>query len=697
MNLDIFFNPESIAIIGVSLSKMNRGQMILLNNERLGYNGKIYGIGSRKGEIKGIKIYDSIEKLPETPDVAIVVIPAKSIPQCLRDCGEKGIKHIVIESAGFSEYSDAKHRLESEVLAIADEYGITIMGPNCIGTINTGIRLAMPFGLFGLPEEPSGISVISQSGGIISSYMRILYNNNISYRKIVSIGNKLRLDEVDFLDYYLNDKETDQVLLYIESIKRGREFFNLCMNAEKPVIAHKSNRSEKTAMFAKSHTTALSADDDVVDAAFRQSAVIRIEDEDGLLLAAKALKMPLMKGNNIAIMSRSGGHGVITVDACAKYGFDIAGFPDDFIDRANGLFNFSVINVQNPLDLGEILDYTIFAEILEEILKLENVDGVITFLNYQPDYEGEMARTFLKRTGELVLKYGKPVATSLVSSPEELLDIAMSQPLPIFPTTLQAAQALFISKDYHERKIKRNSRGSVKDYNLNYDSLNELRSRCTVEKRIPLTDEALRICSSMGLGVIPGIRIADENDIETIDIGFPVALKLLSGQASHKSDVGGVILNIKSGSELSTAIMQIKNSLYRIKPDAAIDGFLVQKMSEPGEEFFIGGRQDPTFGPIVIAGFGGIFLEVIKDRSIRVAPVTKNEAIDMLEELKMFPVLKGTRGKPPLDIEAITDAICRISVLLSECTYIEEIDINPIMVHQEGRGISIVDARMFFE
>ncbi len=697
MNLDIFFNPKSIVIVGVSLTKMNRGQMILLNNLRTGYKGKIYGIGGREGELNGLKIYDGIESLPEIPDVAVIVIPAESVAECMIDCGKKGIKNIVIETAGFSELSVDKRQMEDELLDIADRFGMTMIGPNCIGTINTDLKLAMPFGLFDLPPESSGLSIVSQSGGLISSFMRLLYHNNILYRKIVSIGNKLQLDETDFFEYYINDNDTDRILLYIESIMRGRKFFSLCMGADKPVIIHKSNRYPQTAKVAQSHTTALSADDAVIDAAFRQSAVIRVEGEDELVIAGKALKMPLMKGINMAIISRSGGHGVITTDACSKYGFKLVEFNEEFIKKLNSIFDFSVIKLQNPLDLGEILDYTLFSRILEEVLKLGEVDGVISFLNYQEDYEGAKARTFLDDSRRLSEKYNKPVAQAFVTSPLELMDITMSQPYPVFQSTLQAAQALAISRDYCMRKKKRDGRGRVPKLPVNKKIIESIKKRCEKDNRIPLTDEALKICSAIGLNTVKSITISPDESLKKHKIKFPVALKLLSKDASHKSDVGGVVLNINSKDELSRAIEKMKKSLNKMKPGPAIDGFLIQQMAAPGEEFFIGGRQDPSFGPIVIAGFGGIFLEVIKDTSIRIAPVTKNEALDMLSELKMYPVIKGTRGRLQLDINAMADAICRISSLLAGAEYIKEIDLNPVMVYPDGRGLAVVDARVFFE
>ena len=695
--MEKFFYPRSLVVIGVSITRLNLGHIIVLNNRQKGYEGNIYGVGREDGNIAGAPVYDSVDKLPEIPDVAIIISPAHTVPDFMEACGRKGIKRIVIESGGFSEYAEGQQTLEKKVLEIADRYAMRFIGPNCIGIVNFDIKMMMPFGFF--PKTPSGgrVAMIVQSGGVGSSYLGEFGDNAIIPGKFAAIGNKLQIDEVDVLEYLLSDEKTDVITMYLEGFKRGRAFFDLAVHSHKPLIIHKSNRSNLTAKIAQSHTTALSADDSVVDAAFRQAAVIRAEDDIDFISAVKIIRLPLMKSRRVAVLSRSGGHAVMTVDACAKFGFSLIDFPPAFIENLKTIYNTRVIAHQNPLDLGEIFDYTIFTKILEEALKLPDVDGVLFNHLYIASYEGEMSRDFLSNVSKLVQQYQKPVAMTMVTDAQELANISRNQEYPVFTTPLMAAKALNMSATYYEEKTARDSRGKPVHFDLKASEIETIKDLCVSENRIPLTDEALRIAAAAGIRCITGITVQSAKEAERAALDFPVAVKLLSRDASHKSDVGGVKLNIRNHGELVQSIQDMDEQFKKMIPPPIIDGFLIQKMANDGVECFVGGRQDPVFGPIVIAGLGGIFLEIFKDTAIRLAPVTKSEALDMLVQLQSYPVLQGARGKMKADIEAFADVICRVSQLLVKTPEIDEIDLNPVIVHETGKGVSIVDSRVFFK
>ena len=686
-----FFSPKSMVVVGASATKMNLGQIILLNNKQCGYQGNLYGVGSQAGEVAGIPIYTDIVSLPEVPDVAIFLTPAKTIPALMDACGRKGIRRVVIESSGFSEYSHGDHSLEKEVLDVAARYGIKFVGPNCVGTVNFDIKMMMPFAFFKNPPSGGRVAMIAQSGGVGGTYLHALPENAIIPGKFVSIGNKLQLDEVDFLDYFLKDEETDVVTMYLEGFKRGRAFYDLAVRADKPVIVQKSNRSEASAKIAQSHTTALSSGDDVVDGLFRQAAVIRAEEEREFLNAVKIIRLPPMKGRRVAVLSRSGGHAVLSADACAKFGFDMVPFPPAFLEKLKTLYLTRVIAHQNPLDLGEIFDYTIFIRILEETLKLDNIDGVLFNHLYASTYEAEMSRTFLAGVDKLVREHGKPVAVAMLSDPAELLDVAKSQPYPIFTSPMEAAAALDISATYYERKTRRDNRGSLPVALLDKQLIDSLKQLCTQEQRIPLTDEALDICRSAGLTTVKGWTVRNPEEADAIFPRFPVAVKLISRQASHKTDVGGVRLNIKNRRSLRKVLAELQQAFENIA-----DAFLVQEMAAPGVECFVGGHQDPVFGPVVMVGLGGIFIEVFKDTALRLAPVTNAEARDMVQELKAYPLLQGVRGRQAADVEALVEVIGKVSTLLASAPEIAELDLNPVIVHPAGKGVSLVDARIFF-
>jgi acetyltransferase len=695
--MDTFFHPRSMVVFGASATKMNLGQIVLLNNKQIGYAGALYGVGSQEGEISGIRIYKDVADLPETPDVAIFLTPARVVPGLMESCGRKGIKHIVIESGGFSEYSHGDHSLEEDVLAVAAKYDMKVIGPNCVGVTNFDIKMMMPFAFF--KDIPTGgrVGLIAQSGGVGGTYLRAITGYGIKPGKFAAIGNKLQLDEVDFLDYFLRDEKTDVITLYLEGFKRGREFYRLVLKSEKPIIIQKSNRSQASAKIANSHTTALSSSDEVADGLFRQAAVIRVEDELDFINAVKIIGLPPMKGRRVAVLSRSGGHAVLSADACAKLGFDMIDFPPSFIDKVKTIYHTRVIAHQNPLDLGEIFDYTIFTRILEEALKLDNVDGVLFNHLYSASYEAEMSRTFLTGVDKLVTQYRKPVAVAMISDREEILDVSTNHPYPIFTSPLEATAALHTSASYYERKKARNARGVELNYTVDLPAVEAIRESCRRHKRIPLTDEALAICAAAGLTPVKGKVIGDAESVQGLSWRYPVALKLLSRDASHKSDVGGVRINIRTKKALQEALGSMEAAIANLSPRPAIDGFLVQEMAPAGIECFVGGRQDPVFGPIVMVGLGGVFIEIFKDTAIRLAPVTKLEARDMLCELKAYPLLLGARGKKPADMDALIEVIGRVSSLMTSCPDIGELDLNPVIVHDEGKGVSLVDARVFFK
>jgi acetyltransferase len=366
-------------------------------------------------------------------------------------------------------------------------------------------------------------------------------------------------------------------------------------------------------------------------------------------------------------------------------------FPPSFLEKLKTLYLTRVIAHQNPLDLGEIFDYTIFIRILEETLKLDNVDGVLFNHLYASTYEKEMSRTFLAGVDKLVKEHGKPVAVAMLSDPAELLDVARSQPYPIFTSPLEAAAALDISATYWERKTRRDNRGALPALLPDRGMLDSLAQRCRRERRIPLTDEALEVCRTAGMTTIKGWAIRNAEETDAISPRFPVAVKLISRQASHKTDVGGVRLNIRNRRSLKKVLAEMEQTFNVIA-----DAFLVQEMALPGVECFVGGRQDPVFGPVVMVGLGGIFIEVFKDTAIRLAPVTKMEASDMIRELKAYPLLQGVRGGEAADAPALVEVIVKVSALLAAAPEIAELDLNPVIVHPAGKGVSLVDARVFF-
>ncbi len=691
-----FFYPRSMVVVGASPTKQNLGHLILINNVQRGCTVRLYGVGSEEGEIAGVHVYRNVADLPEVPDLALFIIPAAAIPDQLEECGKLGIRRVVIESGGFSEFSREKsNALEEKLLDIAACHDIRFIGPNCIGAVNYDLNLLMPFLLYKNTLPGGRVGIISQSGGIGHYYLEHLPENSVRPGKMVSIGNKLQIDETDFLEYFLEDEHTDQVIIYLEGFKRGRDFFHTALSASKPVILHKANRNPQSALIARSHSAALSASDDVVDGLCRQAAIIRVEDDEEAIRSVKILQQPLMRGRRIAVLSRSGGHAVISADACSQYGFELVPFPDSFFDKLDTLYRQRVIARQNPLDLGEIFDYRIYGRILEETLKLDCVDGVLFNHIYQSHYEAEMSRTFLGELDGLIRKYNKPVAVAAITDVAETTELVKNY--PVYASPLAAIKALNASAAYARQRERRDARGRSRTFSFVLPEAHARLDRLIREKRHPLADECIDLLTAAGLSFVRSWKISEADDLDGLNITFPVAVKLLSSEASHKSDVGGVRLNLTDRISLMRALAEIRISVKEKFPNVSVEGFLVQEMVSEGLECFVGGRQDPVFGPVVVAGVGGIFLEIFRNSAVRIAPVTPSEALDMLQELRSWPILQGSRGQAPRDVEALSDLICRVAALLNAVPQIAEIDLNPVFVHAAGQGISLADARILIK
>lgn len=684
--MQTFFYPESIVIVGVSSSSFNLANIVMMNNLKLGFSGDIFGVGTAPDPTLEKIVYKHIEELPKVVDLAVLLTPARTIPSLMRSCGQKGIRRVVIESAGFTEFSEDGTLLAQEIKAIAREFDMRFVGPNCIGTINTRTNLFLPFG----PIESLGvsgtISLIAQSGGVGSHYFMRMKEEGIGLSKSVSVGNKMDLDELDFLEYYEGDPETRAVGLYLESISRGRELFELACHSTKPWVFHKSNRSAGATSIARSHTAALSADDSIVDVALQQSGMIRVNTGNDLLNVLKVFELPLMKGNRVAILSRSGGHAVITVDACLNHGFEINPFPDDFFEALQEIYTSRVITQQNPLDLGEIFDYPLFARIVELALSLENIDGIIFNHLYIPGIETPGSRIFLAEVKALQQKYEKPVVVTMATEMKEFIDTAREVGFPIYLEPADAVNALAHSRNFARVKMK-------KDITREHSGSRSRRKVDWQGASFLNVDKGLSYLNSLDLPVAPFSVFSSRKELrqKAGALGYPLALKILSEKALHKTDVGGVIHSIQTEEQLIEAYENMKTAFLPLAQGESPAQFLLQKMIHGGQEFFIGARRDPLFGPLIVAGLGGIFVETLKDTAIRLAPITPAEAKEMLTELKSYAIIKGTRAQKSLDSDFFAQAIATISAVIADDETIAEIDINPIMLFQE-KGV-IVDTR----
>ncbi len=688
--MDQLFNPKSVVVIGVSENPNNLARIIVGNLFEFQFKGEILLIGQREGILYGRGICTSMEDLKEGIDVAVILTPAQSVPGIVEACGRKKIRWAIIESGGFSEYSEGGAALEQEVLRIAKKWGIRIVGPNGIGIINIENGFVVAFPPLNRKAVRKGkVSLLVQSGGVSLTYLNLLSSASVGISKIVSMGNKLDLNEIDYLKYLIQDPQTEIIGIYLESIQRGRELLEIARSTSKPIILHKANTGEASREIARLHTAALANDDQVVEAALKQADIIRAKDFRSFINAVKVLSLPPMRGNDLVILSRSGGIAIVAADSAQRYGFRLFPMKKSFQDRIHSYFRAKVIQPTNPLDLGDLFDFDLYTKILDQVLKIKAVDGII-FQHAAIGDEMVPSRKLIHTAKELSLRYQKPVAFCYLTEEEELAFIKRTFDYPIFIEPEDALSALAISREhYRKRNI---SREKPPSYSVDGGRAKRIIQKAKKEKRDLLLPEAFEVLRAYGIPVADYHVVQRKEELKmAIDkIGSPVVLKVISSKFSHKSDVGGVILNRDGFSEVEKAYEKMKKLAQ-----GGSTGILIQRMISDGKEIILGGKRDPSFGPVLLFGLGGIYVEVLKEISLRVAPINRSEAKDMISELRASAILKGVRGERALDIEALVENLLRLSQLMMDFPEIEGIDINPVMVME--KGAVAVDARILLK
>lgn len=698
--MQTLFYPNSIVIIGLSSKPTNIPRLTLENLLRWGYRGRIFGVNERSDDIHvdGIRMFKNIEDLPEVPDLAYCMVPAQLIPGMMDRCGKFGIRRMAIPSGGFSEYSEEGKKLADSLLSTARKYGIRFVGPNSVTVANTDNGLCLPF--VALHKAPKGeMSIISQSGGVALTMLNYLFDEKIGLAKFASIGNKLDLDEVDFLEYYGKDQQTKIICLYLESIDRGKKFLETAKNIDKPIIVYKANTTSAGKKAAMSHTAALSSDEEIINSAFEEAGIIRINNFLDFIEVSKAFLLPPMRGRRIMVMSPAGGFAVLGADLCEKAGFEFADMGDEFYDSLKQFSNAGVINFSNPLDMGDIYDPKLTAHVLYSVMHSDQVDGSI-YISQRPQMpQGDniFQKMFLtdlsKEAWGSILSAGKPLGVCLFGPTRIIQETKRYVEFPIFNSPEEMITALEIQMKYHEnRKLIKKLGKPDPLQNIDHSAAR----RWMQDRQGDYGEEALELLSAYGINSAPsGSATSVIEAVEVAeDIGYPVAMKVVSPDALHKSDAGGVLLGLENREQVTDGFNKIRENLMAFNKNALFMGVRIQKMAPQGHDLFIGGSQDPSFGPVVFFGMGGIYVEAFKDIANVTCP-TRTESVEKrLNRLKSAQVLAGLRGQAAGDREAFVDLIVRASQLLADFPGIKELDINPVRVFPEGKGIMALDARV---
>jgi acetyltransferase len=698
--LDSIFYPRAIAVVGASRQLGSVGQSLLANIIDSRYQGIVYPVNPKAKGILGIKCYPNIIEIPDVVDLAVIIVPPQFVAEVLEECGKKRIKGAIVITAGFKEIGGKGIELEDRVKKIIEKYDIALFGPNCLGVINTDPESSMN-ATFGTKMSKEGnIAFLSQSGALCVAVLDYAIESNIGFSKFISMGNKAGLTENDLLLYLKNDPKTDVILMYLEDLVDGREFMRIAREITssptnpKPIIALKAGRTMLGARAASSHTGSLAGSDKVYDAIFSQCGVLRGNTLEEIFDYVKAFSsQPLPKGENVAIVTNSGGPGILATDSCIRFGMNIASFSPSTVKTLKKILP-PTASLNNPIDLIADAQHEEYEATLREILKDKAVHSSIIILT-------PTAFTDVNKISEAIVKvakeFKKPVLCCLlgvydVSSGIEILE---ENGIPDYRFPESAARAL--SEMTNFTRWLRRPQTRIKKFKVNKSKAKKIIDSVKKEGRpFLLEQESYEILKAYNFPVVTSIMA--ENEAQAIEaaekIGFPVVLKIASPDVLHKFDFGGVKLNLKNKTEVRKGFQEILKKVLARKPDAKIKGMIVEEMASEGKEIILGMNRDPQFGPILMFGLGGIYVEALEDVTFRLAPIRELTAIMMITRTKTHKILEGFRGEKAYDIEAITDCLKRLSQLVTDFEDIKELDINPLIVYEKGKGCAIVDARI---
>ncbi len=698
-DIERFFSPKSIAIIGASQDLVTISGQPLKHLLSHGYKGKLYPVNPKYQDVAGVKCWPSLESLPEAPELALILVNASRVPDMLTSCGKKGVPYVIIFSSGFSEMGGAGVTAQQKLAEIAREYDIGVIGPNCQGMINAADGVFAGFGsVFGSDYKPGSVSMVSQSGGFGFSVMNLSsLDGGLPFRQMVTTGNEIGVSTLDFMDYFIRDPQTDIIGTYIEGVKDARRILDTgdkALAAGKPILMWKVGNTEQGQKAAASHTANLGGAMALYKAAFKQKGIIQVEDIQDLVDYGRALRSnKLPKGNRLAIITISGGAGILMTDEIVARGMQMAQLSATTVAKLKE-FVPSFGSVGNPVDVTAAIfnDLTLINRTLQAINDDPGVD-CIAMIN--ASLQGEIAQKVAAEIIAVAAKTDKPIFISWSArdavAPEAYgaLDAAR---IPHYKSPVRCGRALAAVSWYAEAR-----RRNAAQKNDKAPVISRPAAQAMLKGK---TGDVAEYAAKQVLAEY-GIAVTKEELAKTRDaavaaaqkIGFPVAMKVQSSDISHKTEAKAVKLGVANAADVAAAFDDILKNAKAWKADASIDGVLVQEMVGDGTEVIIGITNDALFGPAVMFGLGGIFAEVLKDVSFRLAPITLAMAREMIEEIKGYPVLAGARGKAPADVDALADTLVKLSALAVDLKdQVAELDINPLLVMPRGLGVKAADA-----
>ena len=701
MSIARLLEPKSIAVIGATQDTRKIGGRLLNNLMRHGFRGKVYPVNPKYPSIGDNKCFADIKSLPGVTDVALIAVPADGVARVLEDLGKNRITHAIVFSSGFSEAGKGGAERQNKLLDIVGKYGIAICGPNSVGVINFNEKTAMSFSQFlEVPElVPGRIGFISQSGALGGSLLNRAQDSGIGTSIFISSGNEAVLSSADYLEYLVEDKHTDAIVALIEDIKNAEKFIEVCQIAlqkNKPIFIMKIGKTEAGKKAAASHTGSMAGSDEAYSAVFRYNGVIRLDDLDDLYVVASSfLKTPPPKGRRVGIITSTGGGGIILADKLEQAGMDIPSLSETSKEKLH-TFLPSFASVRNPFDLTAQLinDPNLFRQSMDVFGKDRNFDSIVVATSMVAGQLSAKRAHYINEASEVL---DKPVVTwwaagSLSSSGISLLQQGN---VPFFSSAQQCVTTLTSLIQYQEFKKKWRERPPARAHRIShFVQEREFQEILNTPSHVITEYKGKKLLSFYGIPITKEGVAGDVEEAKKIadEIGYPVAVKILSPKITHKTDAGGIVLDVRDEKSLEKAFRQVIKSAGRHDPDAGAREVLIQEMVTDGIELIIGMKNDFRFGPLVMIGLGGIYTEVYKDFAMRPAPLNEIDAQEMLTEMKAFAMLVGARGKKKADLEIVKKTLVGVSTLALDLRYqLGEIDINPFVVFEDGRGAKVVD------
>ncbi|MFA6109606.1 MAG: acetate--CoA ligase family protein [Candidatus Latescibacterota bacterium] len=696
--LKSLFEPASIAVVGASARNGSVGQAVFRNLLLNGYTGTLYPVNPRHRSIMGVKTYPSVIGIDDRVEMAILIVPAASVPGVLDECARKEVQSVVVISAGFKETGTEGKALEDRIRHQARDAGIALLGPNCLGLINTDPTVSMNATFARSMAQPGNIAFMSQSGALCTSILDYAGSQNIGFSKFISFGNKADIDENDLLRYLGGDAQTQVILMYVEDLSNGLDFIHIAREITseqercKPILALKSGRTAEGARAAASHTGSMAGTDEVYDAVMAQAGVLRVDTVQELFDYAMAFaNQPMPKDNRVAIVTNAGGPGIMATDACVRQNLRLADFSEETRSTLIAALP-AAASVKNPVDVLGDAQHDRYQATLEAVLRDEHTDGLVVILTPQnmTDIE-EIARVITA----LNLRYDKPILASFMGGTDVAAGVRLlrQQGVPHYPFPEGAARVMRAMRTY--KQWLERPRTEERIFEVDRAAVQRIFTQAREEGRTRLPElEAMQVLAAYGFPVLKSGLARCRADLAELgkQVGYPLVMKIASPDILHKTDIGGVQVGVPDQAAAERVFDEMVARARQHHPNANVWGVNVQQLAKPGREVILGATRDPKFGPLVMFGLGGIYTEALKDVTFRLAPLRQLSARHMLEQIRGRRILEGIRGEAPADFDALQECLERLSQLVIEFPIIEELDINPLIAYDQGAAVA--DARI---